>query len=227
MPPGTITALTLQTHDHERVNVFVDGEFAIGVNLATLQREGLYKGQVLDSVAWSRLERAEADHKAWEAALRMLESRPRSEREVRDRLKQKAYEPDQIEAVVVRLRELGLIDDRQFAKQWVENRATFKPKGAQALRQELARKGVDREVAAAVIAAATSPASEAKQCAEVARQAARRYQSSPDRATFERRLGGLLQRRGFRWETIRPILTTLWAELQPNPDDDEEAYEPE
>lgn len=228
MPPGTITALVIQTHDKERVNVFVDGSFAIGINLATLQREGLYKGLVLDSAGWSRLERAEADHRAWEAALRLLESRPRTEREIRDRLRLKTYSPEQIEGVVTRLRELGLINDRQFAKMWVENRATFKPKGAQALRQELARKGVDREVAAAVIAANTNAETEASQCAEVARQAARRYRNAPDWPTFQRKLAGFLQRRGFGHAVIKPILPGLWAELHPaDLSEQEDLYEPE
>lgn len=220
MSAGTITALVVQTHDHDRVNVFVDGEFALGVHVATLQREGLYKGKVLDEAGWQRLECAESDSKAWESALRLLETRPRSEREIRDRLRQKSYQPEQIEGVVIRLRDLGLIDDQTFAKMWVDNRTANKPKGAQALRQELARKGVDRAIVDATLA--TIPAAdEAAQCAVVAREALRRYADAPDRATFQRRFGGFLQRRGYRFDTIKPILSQLWAEVQPGNDNDD------
>lgn len=48
----------------------------------------------------------------------------------------------------------------------------------------------------------------------MARAALRRYADSPDRATFQRRLGGLLQRRGFSLDVIRPILAILWSELR-------------
>jgi regulatory protein len=222
MPAGTITSLVVQTHDKTRVNVFVDGAFAIGVTLATLQREGLYKGKVLDGLAWSRLERAEADEQAWQAALRLLEVRPRTEHEIRDRLRRKEYVPEQIEGVVVRLRELGFIDDGSFAKQWIENRAAFKPKGGQALRQELMRKGVNREVAARVIAESTSPELEAEQCMQIARQVVRRYSSAPDKLTFQRKLGAFLQRRGYRFDTFKPVLQTLWAELHAANEMDEE-----
>jgi SOS response regulatory protein OraA/RecX len=50
-----------------------------------------------------------------------------------------------IEAVLTKLRELKLLDDAQFAANWVENRSQFKPKGARMLQQELRMKGVGRE----------------------------------------------------------------------------------
>ncbi|HSH81047.1 MAG TPA: RecX family transcriptional regulator, partial [Herpetosiphonaceae bacterium] len=137
MPSGTITALTVQASDQERVNVFVDGAFAIGISLRTLQREGLRKGQVLSEEDWARLERAEADSKAWNAALRLLEVRPRTEHEIRDRLRRKQYAPEQIDAAVVRLRELELLDDTQFARMWVANRSAVNPRGALGLKREL------------------------------------------------------------------------------------------
>ncbi len=212
MPPGTITALQIQSGDQRRVNVYVDDVFAIGVSLATLHREGLYKGQVLSDEDWQRLERAESENKAWEAALRLLEVRPRAEREIRDRLRRKEYDAEQVDRVVQRLRELELIDDAQFARLWVANRAATKPKGSRALRQELMAKGVDRHVAGEVVDAALDADAEAAACEQVARQVQRRYAAIDDWPDFQRKLGGLLQRRGFSWNTVKPILRQLWNE---------------
>ena len=209
----------MQTGDHERVNVFVDGAFAIGIDLATLQREGLFKGKVLSEDDWTRLVRAESDNKAWHAALRLLEARPRAEREIRDRLRRKQFEPEQIDATIARLRDLGLLDDAQFARLWVANRAATSPKGAQALRYELISKGVDRQIAGEIVEDALDPATEAEMCEQVARKALPRYASSPDRATFQRKLGGLLQRRGFAWDTVGPVLERLWQERGAAADD--------
>ncbi len=209
----------MQTGDHERVNVFVDGAFAIGIDLATLQREGLFKGKVLSEDDWARLVRAESDNKAWHAALRLLEARPRAEREIRDRLRRKQFEPEQIDATIARLRDLGLLDDAQFARLWVANRAATSPKGAQALRYELISKGVDRQIAGEIVEDALDPATEAEMCEQVARKALPRYASSPDRATFQRKLGGLLQRRGFAWDTVGPVLERLWQERGAAADD--------
>lgn len=212
MPRGTITALVAQAGDQRRVNVFVDDAFAIGVSVATLQREELYKGKVLSDEDWERLERAESDSKAWEAALRLLEVRPRAERELRDRLRRKQFDDARIDAVIARLRDLDLLDDRQFARMWVANRGTIKPKGSRALRSELIGKGVDRQVAADVVGAALTPEAELAACEQVARQAQGRYTSVADWPSFQRKLGGLLQRRGFGWEIAGPILRRLWDE---------------
>lgn len=210
MPPGTITALTLQASDQERVNVFIDGQFALGVSVYVMQDERLHKGQVLTQNDWDRLEQAERGSKAWNAALRLLEVRPRTERELRDRLRRKEFLPDQIDRVITRLRDLELLDDAQFAKLWVANRQNLSPRGAQGLRQELRSKGVNREVAEQVVAETTDPDSEREACADVARRAVHKYSNAPDRMTFNRKFGSFLQRRGFGFDTIKPVLDELW-----------------
>jgi regulatory protein len=214
MPAGTITALAIQANDNERVNIFVDGEFALGVSLRVAQDERLHKGQVLSQDDWDRLERAECGSKAWNAALRLLAVRPRSEHELRDRLRRKAFEPDHIDAAIERLRQLELIDDAHFAQLWISNRQKLRPRAAQALRQELRAKGIDRDTADEVLSSSVDGDNERAACEQVARQAVRRYASAPDKATFLRKLGGLLQRRGFRFDTIKPIVDELWRETR-------------
>ncbi len=48
MPAGTITALRAQTSDPQRVNLFSNGEFALGVSLNTISKEDLYVGKALN-----------------------------------------------------------------------------------------------------------------------------------------------------------------------------------
>ena len=212
MPPGTITALAIQAGDGERVNVFIDDEFAIGISIYVMQDERLHKGKVLSQADWDRLEQAERASKAWNAALRLLEVRPRTEHELRDRLRRKEFPPQQIDTVITRLRELNLLDDEQFAKLWIANRQNLNPLGAQRLRQELRAKGVDRQITEHIIAETTDRESEQLACNEVARRAFHKYSGAPDRATFNRKLGAFLQRRGFSFDTIKPILDELWNE---------------
>ena len=221
MPPGTITTLAVQAGDQERVNVFIDGQFAIGISIYVMQDEKLRKGQVLSQTDWDRLEQAERGSQAWNAALRLLEVRPRSEQELRTRLKQKQFLPEQIDTAIKRLRDLELIDDAQFAQLWVNNRQNLNPRGAQALRQELRAKGIDRQVVDQVIEANVDEDSEHEACAEVARKALHKYARETDRATFQRKFGGFLQRRGFSFATIKPILAELWQETHGEALDDE------
>jgi len=86
------------------------------------------------------------------AAVRFLESRQRSVREVRRRLGQAGYPETLIEAAIDRLEELGYLDDEAFARSWVESRDRARPRGERALRSELAQKGVAREIVDLILA---------------------------------------------------------------------------
>ncbi len=96
-----------------------------------------------------------------DAAARLLEARPRSVTEVRGRLLGAGYVPSLVEQVLARLIAAGYLDDAAFARAWVESRDRAHPRGEAALRRELQRRGVDRDVVDAVLAArregATSP----------------------------------------------------------------------
>lgn len=81
-----------------------------------------------------------------EAAARFLEVRARSVAEVRRRLGQAGYRANLVEGAIERLTELGMLDDAQFARTWIESRDRARPRGEIALRRELALKGVDRNV---------------------------------------------------------------------------------
>ncbi len=218
MPEGVITALRAQERDSQRVNVFIDDTFAIGVSLDTLAAEGLYVGKPIDAVTWARLEATEQTAQAFQRALRFLQGRPRSTAEVRQRLRRAAYADATIEAVIARLTELALLDDAEFARLWIAHRQHHNPRGTALLRVELRQKGLDREVIEAALAAAqehTDYPDEARQARQLALDVLPRYGNAPDKATFERRLGGYLHRRGFAFATIRPILAELWQQCHP------------
>ncbi|MBA2720337.1 MAG: regulatory protein RecX [Chloroflexi bacterium] len=81
-----------------------------------------------------------------EAAARFLEARSRSVAEVRRRLGRAGYNAELIEGAIVRLGELGMLDDEAFGRAWVESRDRARPRGEIALRRELSLKGVDRSI---------------------------------------------------------------------------------
>lgn len=86
------------------------------------------------------------------AAARLLEARARTEHEVRSRLTQAGYRADLVDATVARLLAIGYLDDEEFARAWVASRDRAHPRGERALRMELTRKGVEREVVDVVLA---------------------------------------------------------------------------
>ena len=221
MPAGTITALRAQVKDAERVNVFINGEFALGVSLSTITKASLFVGKQLSAEEYTRLEQLESSDKAFQAALRFLEARPRSTAEVRERLTRKEFAPDAIDAALERLRQLELIDDTAFARRWVENRQIIRPRGIGALRDELRRKGIAADVAAQVLSDDELTGDQAERAISVARAALHKYANAADRPAFLRRMGGYLQRRGFSFDVIRPIIDQLWSEIHVDGDEEQ------
>ena len=201
-----ITSLPPQKHDPDRVSVFVDGAFRLGLSAEVVLAAGLRVGDVVDEARIAELERRDQAWQAREAALRLLAVRPRSAAELARRLRMKGYGPEVAEEVIGRLRELGMMDDAAFAGMLVRDRVRLRPQGTRRLANELRQKGVDEETARAAIRETME--GEETDDRDLARRAAEKWRpragEEPERA--RRRLHGFLARRGFDGETIREVI---------------------
>lgn len=144
---------------------------------------------------------------ALDAAVRLLSYRPRSESEVRRRLVGR-FEQPLIDAAVVRLTEQGLLDDAAFARFWRQNRERHRPKGGSAIRWELLRMGVSREV----VEEALNGLDEEENAYRASCGFLRRL-GGADYGTFRRKLVAYLHRRGFGSEAVKCTVQRLWQEL--------------
>ena len=213
---GSVTALRFQKHAPERVNVYLDGQFAFG--LAAIDAVRLRVGQYLSDADIDRLQASDARQKAYDRAVRFLGYRPRSVEEVRRHLAAAAVAEDIVEAVVDRLGQEGYLNDAEFARYWVENRNQFRPRGAPALRQELYQQGLDRPTIDEAVAG-LDPAGGA---CEAARPRALRLAqlARSDPAAFRHKLGDFLLRRGFDYATVREVVARLLREVSAGEEDD-------
>ena len=194
-----ITALRFQKHNKDRVNVYLDGHFAFG--LAAVEAARLHVGETLTDEEIVELKMKDAVERAHERALNYLSYRPRSEAEVRRNLRDKDVESAVIDAVIGRLTRSGLLDDREFARYWVDNRAQFNPRGLRGLQHELRQKGVSRDVIDDALASFDVDAAARK----VAEEGARRLSQAAPR-DFRRKLQAYMARRGFSYAVIKPLV---------------------
>jgi regulatory protein len=204
--PGRVTAIRPQVNDPDRVSVFIDGEFAFGLPAIAVFEEHLETGQDLDAERLTYLLAIDERARAATAALAFLAYRPRSEKEVRDRLRQKGYSPPAIDHAIGKLAGWRYLDDEEFARRWVENRTIHQPRGARLIEQELRTKGVERETAKRAVEEAEID--ERAAALEVARDRARRL-AGDDPAAARRKLAAYLARRGFGWDAVRPALDAV------------------
>lgn len=202
-----ITALQYQKHDRNRVNVYLEGEFAFG--LAAIEAARLQVGQMLSDDEIINLKKKDEIEKAHERALNFLSYRPRSKAEIRRKLYKKDFEDDVIDIVIERLMRAGLLDDREFARYWVDNRTQFNPRGLRGLRYELRQKGVADDIIDNALATVDVEAAARKAASAGARRLSR-YEPRE----FRRKLKAYLARRGFSYSVIRPLVEEKLEEMQ-------------
>lgn len=140
--------------------------------------------------------------KLLDRTFRLISARPRSEKEIIDYLKKKKATPNLIDEIIKRLKSLDLVDDHAFALWWVEQRATFRPRGKRALLMELWQKGVEKEISNKVINEKVNELPLARKAAE---KKAKLYKNLPPRE-FREKMFGFLTRRGFSWEITKLVI---------------------
>lgn len=207
-----ITSLEPQANNPERINLYVDGRFLLGVNAAIVFQMGLQLEQELLPHQLEQLRDEESLQQAVDRALNYLSYRPRSREEVRRYLRRKETPPEIIEAALARLDRLDFVNDRTFAGFWIESREQFSPRGARALKNELRMKGVERDVVDELV----NDEQDEERALRAGRKKAISLVNAPniDYATFRNRLGSFLQRRGFGYQVTTRTVRALWKELK-------------
>jgi regulatory protein len=208
---GTITALKVQARNPNRVNVFLDGEFAFGLERITAA--WLRVGQVLSDEKIAELKQQDEQEVVYRKALHLLEYRPRAEEEIRRKLSKKEISQEVINQVIERLRRNNLVNDEQFAQAWVENRSTFRPRSLKALRYEMRQKGIS---SADMDQALTNLEVNEEELAYQAALKQSRKLNQLDKMDFRRKLFGFLARRGFSYATSAPVVERIWQEISEN-----------
>ncbi|MCB0076152.1 MAG: RecX family transcriptional regulator [Anaerolineales bacterium] len=205
-----ITRLAYQKRNKERVNVYLDDEFAFGLALA--EAVSLKIGQLLSDEDIARLKRDDEYHKAYGRALDYLSRRPRSQYEIESYLRRKEISEAHIERIVERLTTLHYLDDFAFARYWIEQRESFRPKGARALRAELRQKRVDPAIIDQALN--ESALDEEEGAYQAAAKKRSRWEQIDDYWLFQKKAGAFLARRGYGWDVIRSVCQRLWNEQQ-------------
>jgi regulatory protein len=202
---GKITALRYQKRNKDRVNVYLDGTFAFG--LAVIEAARLRVGQTLSDDEIIKLRMRDDIERAYGRALNYLSYRPRSESEVCRNLREKDVEDEVVAVVIGRLKRAGLVDDRAFARYWLDNRARFNPRGLRGLRHEMQQKGVSRDIIDEVL-----ETFDVEEAARKTAEAGARRLLHEDGPAFRRKLLAYMARRGFSYAVIKPLVEQLVEE---------------
>jgi regulatory protein len=206
---STVTQISEHPRKPGRYIIDVDGhEFAV-VNVDALTEAKIKIGVVLDDARAAQLREANEVVETYDRALNLLAFRARSARELGRRLMEKGASAACTEKVIAKLREVGLIDDADFARQVARSKISG---GAsrRRLHQELFKRGVARDVADAAVSEVIDDEN-VDEVAVAERVARKRLPSlaSADPQSRRRRLYSFLARRGHDSETIRLVMARV------------------
>ena len=196
--------ITAIKKERGKYRVTVNESEDILVPLALMRERPLKEGQPLDLEEYDNWLMVRQYRFALDRAVGYLAARARSKREIEQKLLQAGYRPCTVEMVIYKLQRENLLDDADFARQWVESRQTHKL-GRSRIAQELRRKGVSQEEAEEALSAIDDEDQLAGAIA-LAEKAAARIKPGEDVRKASSRIAGMLARRGYSWDIAKQAI---------------------
>lgn len=200
---GKITAIEPQTKAKNRVNIFVEGRFSFGIDERLLLDFDLFVGKEISDSDVKKYKEGDNYQKCMEKAFRFLSYRPRSEKEMKEKLAEK-YDETTVKKALKKLASYGYVNDAEFARMWVESRKTGR--GKRALSYELARKGVAKDVIEEALSN-LSDDSEFESALELVKKRSK-YQNL-DKNEKYRKIAPFLARRGYSYDIIKKVINEI------------------
>ena len=205
-----VTSITAAPRRTGRFDVAVNGAHVATLSLEAIERLRLAVGVAVDERLDAALSRETSIVSTYDRALNMIALRARSAAELRRLLVRKGESPDYVDVAIDRLLRAGFLDDASFARQFARSKAVGAGLSRRRIQQELARRGVARDVADAAVAEAFSEeqVDEEGTLERVARKKLKSLEGL-DASVQRRRLYSFLARRGYDTDDIARTLRIL------------------
>jgi regulatory protein len=193
--------------------VIVDGTAIATLSIDIIERLQLAVGRDVTALT-ERIAFAAAQLKVYDRALNMLAFRARSSAELARTLVRKGEERVHVDRAIERLKEQGFLDDAAFARSFAHAKVVGASQSRRRVQQELARKGVARDISdAAIDVVFDEEGVDAQAIVDAAARKKLRSLAKLDPAVRKRRLYGFLARRGYDGEHIRAAMKIAGEEL--------------
>jgi len=214
-----VTAVTPQKKNFRvgktpRFNIFVDGKFALGMSADELILKKIKVGSELQVEDLLNIKKTDEEARFYNLAIGYIARRPRSEKELRDYLFRKKVEEAITEKIIEKMRRLNFINDTDFAIWWVNQRQeSSRPKGERAIKFELYRKGIAKEIIEEAFSSESLDGTEKVSELDLALKSGSKKEKSLnglEKRKFYEKLARFLAGKGFNWEITKQAIEILW-----------------
>jgi regulatory protein len=205
---GKISAITRQKGDKLRASIFIEGEFSFGVNEQTIEQFRLRKGDYIDPELADKILDFDYWIDAKRVALRYLNHRSRSEKEIRDRLVKEEIPPEIIERVLEFLRGYDMVNDEKWSRAFVNDKLGRKQVSTRQIAVELRQKGVDQKIIDETIAEVNKEQSDEDRALAAAKKRWPRLERE-EPMKRKQKMYSFLAGRGFSFDVIKSTYQKL------------------
>lgn len=203
-----ITRLVQGKKNPNRVNLYLDDVFAFALSIDEVAKNSLKKGLELSDDQIAHLKDTDETEYVYAKLLNFLSYRPRTIKEVRDRLyKYEVREIDKQNTLIDKLKSKGYLDDLAFARWFVESRNAHRPRSKRYLSAELSAKGISKDIIQAVSGTISDESATIHHLLDK-KLGLRRKLEEKER----QKIAGYLSRQGFSWEAIKEVVKTWESE---------------
>lgn len=202
-----ISKIEPSKHKQERILVYTEEGDLLRITEAELLQFGLYQGMELSPELAEELTVSAQRSQRRAYAVRLASGRMLSEKELRDKLKRRSADETEAAETAEWLADLGAVDDRAYAGVIARHYAAM-GYGKGRVEQELFRHGIPKELWEDALAQLPDPAD------AIEKFLRGKCKDKPLDRDTSRKLSAALQRRGFSWNDIRPVLNKLGQEIE-------------
>lgn len=210
--------ITCIKKERGRYHVTINDTESVIVPVSLMRERPLKEGQPLDLQEYDQWLLLRQYRFALDRAVGYLAVRARSKHEIEQKLLQAGYRPATVEMVLYKLEREGILNDEEFARQWVESRVHHKL-GKTRIAQELRRKGISRQEAEESLSEVDEDEL-LNSAAALAAKAAAKIKPGEDPRKAAQRIAGMLARRGFSWDIAKEAISRAISDKNVNSADD-------
>lgn len=208
-----VTKLEQQKKDINRVNLYVDGDFYLGVSTLTVAKYSIYPGKDISDTDLYNVALFELFNRIYNRSVEYLSRGFKSEKSVRTYIKNLLYKKKDIwysselgidveklaTDILLKLEADGYVDDRRYAEAFIESRLEYKPRSIYMLRSELLGKGVSKEIIDEVLNSL-----DIDELEQIKRVYEKRF-GDQKLSKIDRKKIDFLRRKGFGWDLISQL----------------------
>lgn len=207
----TITQISENKKNKNRVSIFVNDEFVLSCDKELIYTKSLKKGQSVDVSTLRELAIEDDYLRARDTSFRFLEKTMKTEKQVRDRLLEKEFEPSTIDRVIVLLEEYNLLDDRHYVELFLKEK--LRSRGIKKVTYELYNKGINKEMLEEILEDFDTGSLEEESCQKLAeKKFSEIKKKEEDRYKQKSKLYAFLAGKGYGYEMINAVIRQVMDE---------------